>query len=60
MRFFLPLTGVFVLASSRLLAEGFDRPIPQAQSATAEFWYAMACITLILSMAAVGWLVSRR
>lgn len=60
MRFLLPLTGVFVLAASRLSAEDFDRPIPQAQSATAEFWYAMACITLILSMAAVQWLVSRR
>lgn len=40
--------------------EAFDRPIPQAQSATAEFWYALACITLILGMAAVQWLVSRR
>ena len=45
-------TGVF--------AEPFDRPIPQAQSATAEFWYALACITLVLSMVAVHWLVSRR
>lgn len=60
MRFFLPLTGVFVLAGSRLFAVGFDRPIPQAQSATAEFWYALACITLVLSMVAVQWLVSRR
>lgn len=60
MRFFLPLTSAFVLLGSRLFADGFDRPIPQAQSATAEFWYAMACITLVLSMAAVHWLVSRR
>ncbi|SMX49315.1 protein NnrT [Maliponia aquimaris] len=41
-------------------AEGFDRPIPQAQSATAEFWYALACIALIVSMIAVHRLVSRR
>ena len=60
MRFFLPLTGFFVLIGSRLFAEGFDRPIPQAQSATAEFWYAMACLALILCMIAVQWLVSRR
>ncbi len=60
MRFLLSLAGVFVLASSRLFAEGFERPIPQAQSATAEFWYALACITLVLSMVAVHWLVSRR
>lgn len=60
MRFFLPITGILVLAGSRLLAEGFDRPIPQAQSATAEFWYTLACITLVLSMVAVHWLTSRR
>ncbi|MEM0950104.1 MAG: protein NnrT [Pseudomonadota bacterium] len=60
MRFLHTLTGVFVFAGSRLFAEGFDRPIPQAQSATAEFWYALACITLVLSMVVVQWLVSRR
>ncbi|WP_298837791.1 protein NnrT [uncultured Roseobacter sp.] len=60
MRFFLPLTGIFVVAGARLFAEGFDRPVPQAQSATAEFWYALACLMLILSMVAVQWLVSRR
>ena len=60
MHFFLPLTGIFALAGSRLFADGFDRPIPQAQSATAEFWYAMACITLVASMVAVQWLVARR
>jgi hypothetical protein len=41
-------------------AEAFDRPIPQAQSATAEFWYAAACIALVLAMVAVQQLVSRR
>jgi hypothetical protein len=60
MRFFLPLTCAFVLAGSRLFADGFDRPIPQAQSATAEFWYASASITLVLSMVVVQWLVSRK
>jgi hypothetical protein len=41
-------------------AEAYSRPIPQAQSATAEFWYAMACIALVGSMVAVQMLVSRR
>lgn len=48
------------LTGSSAFAEVFDRPVPQAQSATAEFWYALACITLVLSMVAVHWLVSRR
>ncbi|WP_306152407.1 protein NnrT [Roseovarius sp. MMSF_3281] len=54
---FLSLATLF---ASPALAEGFDRPIPQAQSATAEFWYAVACIALVLSMVAVQRLVSRR
>lgn len=41
-------------------AEAFDRPIPQPQSATAEFWYALACVALIVSMIVVQRLVSRR
>lgn len=51
---------ITMLLASPAFADGFDRPIPQAQSATAEFWYALACITLVLSMVAVQWLVSRR
>ncbi len=56
-RLILPLATLFASPS---LAESFDRPIPQAQSATAEFWYAMACIALVASMIAVQRLVSRR
>ena len=48
------------LTTSPALADAFERPIPQAQTATAEFWYALACITLVLSMVAVQWLISRR
>jgi hypothetical protein len=48
------------LAALPALAEGFDRPIPQAQSATAEFWYAMACLALLAAMVAVQRLVARR
>lgn len=48
------------LLATPAFAEAFDRPIPQSQSATAEFWYTLACVTLVLSMVAVQWLVSRR
>jgi hypothetical protein len=53
----IPLT---TLLASPVLAEGFDRPIPQAQSATAEFWYALACLALVAAMIAVHRLVARR
>ena len=51
---------IAIAFATPVFADGFERPIPQAQSATAEFWYALACITLVLSMAAVKWMVSRR
>ncbi len=56
-RLMLPLATLFY---SPALAESFDRPIPQPQSATAEFWYAMACLALVAAMIAVQRLVSRR
>ncbi|MEL6620888.1 MAG: protein NnrT [Pseudomonadota bacterium] len=55
-----PTLLIALLTASPLLAEGFDRPIPQPQSATAEFWYALACLALVVSMIAVQRLVSRR
>lgn len=42
------------------LAEAFDRPIPQPQTETAEFWFLVGSIALIVALAAVQWLVSRR
>ncbi len=42
------------------LAETFDRPVPQAQSATAEFWYAFACVALVLALIVMARLVARR
>jgi len=48
------------LLATPVLSDGFDRPIPQAQSATAELWYALACLALILAMIAVQRLVARR
>ncbi|UOA27857.1 protein NnrT [Pseudosulfitobacter sp. DSM 107133] len=60
MRFLLPYFSALCAFASSGAAEQFDRPIPQAQSATAEFWYALACLSLIAAMIAVQWLVSRR
>jgi hypothetical protein len=54
------LSVLSILVASSASAEGFDRPIPQAQSATAEFWYALACLALVVAMVAVQRLVSRR
>lgn len=43
-----------------VLAASFDRPIPQAQSATAEFWFAFASFALIAALVVVARLVARR
>lgn len=42
------------------LAEAFDRPIPQAQSATAELWFAAATVALILALWVVHRMVKRK
>ena len=49
-----------IIMTTPAFAEAYDRPIPQAQSATAEFWYALACIALVVAMIAVQRLVSNR
>lgn len=55
------LTTIFTLCLTvPAFADAFNRSIPQAQSATAEFSYAIACLALILAMAVVQWLVARR
>ena len=41
-------------------AAGFDRPIPQAQSATAEWWFLAASLALLGALLAVFLLVRRR
>lgn len=41
-------------------AEGFQRPIPQPQTATAEGWFLAASIALLLALLAVHLLVRRR
>ncbi len=54
------LTPILLFASSPAFAVAFDRPTPQAQSATAEFWFALATIALCLALYAVHWIVDRR
>ena len=56
---FLALPFLLLLAHPAL-AEGFDRPIPQAQSATAELWFALACVALVAALVVVQRLVARR
>lgn len=53
-------TFFFALLASPAFAEGFDRPIPQAQSATAEIWFAVASLALIFALWMVHYLVMRK
>ena len=57
MRFF---TISLPLLAAPVAAQDFDRPIPQPQSATAEFWYALAFFAFIAALVAVQRLVARR
>ncbi len=52
------LTAMLLPAAA--LAEEFQRPIPQAQSATAEAWFFAASVALLLALLAVHMLVRRR
>ena len=54
------LTLVLSFIAMPVLASSFDRPVPQAQSATAEFWFAVGSIGLIAALYLVHRLVSRR
>ncbi|WP_417526147.1 protein NnrT [Marinovum sp.] len=51
---------LIALSAAPAWAAPFDRPIPQAQSATAELWFALGSVALIAALAFVQWLVSRR
>ena len=58
------MTRLFVICALMLplpaFAEGFEHPIPQAQSATAEFWFALASIALVAALAVVARIVAKR
>ena len=51
---------IAALFASPVLADAFDRPIQQAQSATAEIWFGIASLTLIAALALVNHLVMRK
>ncbi|MDO5756523.1 MAG: hypothetical protein Q4P24_03260 [Rhodobacterales bacterium] len=58
------MTRIFAILALILptgaLAEAFQRPIPQAQSATAEWWFLAASLGLLVALVAVHVLVRRR
>lgn len=54
------LTLVLSFIAMPVWASSFDRPVPQAQSATAELWFAVGSIGLIAALYLVHRLVSRR
>lgn len=59
MRLISALTGLICLIATTGMAEEFDRPIPQAQSATAELWFALGSVALIAALVLVQRLVAR-
>ncbi|MGB7244673.1 MAG: hypothetical protein WBC93_21610 [Sulfitobacter sp.] len=58
MRHVLPL--VIIALSGPACSESFDRPIPQAQSATAEVWFLVASLAMIAALYGVHYLVHRK
>jgi len=59
------MTRLFALVTAFLLpaqvwAEAYSRPIPQAQSATAEFWFFMGSLMMVGALVMVAWLVHKR
>lgn len=47
-------------APTEALAEAFQRPIPQPQTAVAELSYFAASLVFLAALIAVQWLVNRR
>jgi hypothetical protein len=58
MRLLIPFLAIILTTPA--FAEGFNRPIPQAQSATAEFWFALGSIALVAALVLVQRLVARK
>ncbi|WP_264212618.1 hypothetical protein [Leisingera thetidis] len=54
------ILSLALLAPSGAFAAAFERPVPQPQTETAEFWFLAASIALIASLCLVQYLVSRR
>jgi len=56
----LPLCLFAVLSPAAVMAEAFQRPIPQPQTAEAELAYFAASVMLVAALVAVQWLINRR
>lgn len=56
----LPLIVFTVLTPALAMAEAFQRPIPQPQTAQAEVSYLAASVLLLAALVGVQWLVSLR
>ena len=54
------LAVILSVTAMPVWAEAFDRPIPQAQSATAEFWFGVSSLALVAALVLVHRLVARR
>ncbi|KAA9010086.1 protein NnrT [Histidinibacterium aquaticum] len=54
------LIPLLALLPAPAAAAGFERPVPAAQTATTEMWFAIASLALILSLGAVQWLIKNR
>ncbi|SNT13264.1 hypothetical protein SAMN05421763_105125 [[Luteovulum] sphaeroides subsp. megalophilum] len=57
MRLLLPF---LILVPGIALAATFEPPVPAAQTATAEVWFAVAAGCFVAALAAVQWMVQRR
>lgn len=53
------MAGLMPLSALAALS-GYQRPVPQPQSATAEFWFLFASIMLVVSLYAVHRMVNRK
>ncbi|MFT6451436.1 MAG: hypothetical protein ACJA06_000920 [Halocynthiibacter sp.] len=54
------LTPLFLIIATSASAAGFERPIPQAQSATAELWFGIASVALFAALMVVARVVAKR
>lgn len=54
------LLMAFLVLPADVWAEAFSRPLPQPQTATAEFWFFIASLALVAALIAVNWLVTKR
>lgn len=54
------LLALLALVPAPVLADPFERPVPQGETGAAAVSYAIAALALVLALGAAQWLVSRR